>query len=146
MAMQPGAKTMWHLPPNEYRIEEWSLDGELVRTLTRNVEWFKESWHHQHSWDVPIMMRIAIDRNGNLWVMATVPISGKMPRVGYLDTWNDTWDMVVEVIDPHAEKVIAKGYYEEATLRPMPGSDYLFAARQTEEGYIMFDVLRPRLR
>lgn len=54
-------------------------------------------------------------------------------------------EQVVEVVDPDRRRLVARRRFDAPWIREVHGSDLLMSLRQTEDGYIFVDLLRPRL-
>jgi hypothetical protein len=116
-----GGGRVWSARINAYLIEQWNLDGTLLRALFRQPEWFA-SWRRS----VPIgpdspptteLIAIREDAAGLLWVLIRVADAnwraslqryetgeGSFWEPGTLDGAYDTY---VEVIDPTRQLVVA---------------------------------------
>ena len=139
---------VWTSQPLQYRLGEWSADGRLLRTLTRNPEWFPSSrgvhWRERmtQSWSLDV------DSAGRLWtyfrvrdLRSTTRIRNRYTvTVAQLDS---LFDIVIEVIDPDRERVVARHRFQEGLVRPMrSGEGFLYITRQSVEGYISAEVYR----
>lgn len=116
--------TFWAAHWNQYRIDLWRADGVLLRTLTRQPEWFKLAGVPRRGAEErmnALMMDIQVDEHGNIWTLTIVPAAdwrenavigpGPAPDIPSIQSrtgvWADLWDTVVEVIDPQRATVIA---------------------------------------
>lgn len=83
-----------------YALEEWDLDGRLVRRLVREAEWWRSLRDSGAILGVP---RIHLDGSGHIWLTFTVRESSN--------------DMVLrvrfEVISPDTRTVIASGAWPD---------------------------------
>jgi hypothetical protein len=114
-----------------YRIDEWSADGDLLATWTREVPWF-QSYETRccivHPDEPPqAMLRdIRVDADGRLWTLVTVPdarwqsVIVEDPMHGY--RYTDVaafYDTIIEVIDLRTGRVIGS-----ARLDPFMGAGF----------------------
>ena len=67
-----GRGTIWSGNYDRYAIQEWTLEGELARTLTSRVDWFPP-----HSGPVPgpeaTLRALSVDEFGRVWVLIQIP-------------------------------------------------------------------------
>lgn len=136
--------TVWSVPPNEYELTQWSSAGERLMRLEREASWFSP-WREAQAQGNAVVMRLRVDENGLLWVFGRVPANDQLPKMT-LESWNDNFDVVIEVIDPNAASVVAAETFDAAWLYPIPGSSLAYSPRQTTGGYVFFDILRPYVR
>jgi hypothetical protein len=124
-----GSRTVWSAALPRYRLEEWTLDGERVRILEREVPWFRP---HDGSNDraadgtpLPYLRAIHLDDNGWLWIVVWVPalqweeglregdgIDGLPGPV--VSDFSKLFDSVVEVIDVEAGRVVRSQRFDIA--------------------------------
>ncbi len=117
----PVRGTFWSGHTNAYVLEQYSVDGSLLRILRRDVDWFKpwDSWDSQPDAEPapPRIMSIVQDpRSGFLWVLMLVADAhwrarnsgsgGERPLLGTREL-TDLLDSVVEVIDPARAQLVA---------------------------------------
>lgn len=136
---------IWSLPSNEYRLTRWSLSGAPVEVLQREAPWF-EAWTERGPGQ-SFLLRLSMDSAGNLWVFGRTDNGDGLP--GYdLESWDEMFDMVIEVIDPERGELIATRSFDEPILYPVQGTDaeLLYAPRQSEIGYVRIDIFRARTR
>lgn len=114
-----SSSTFWSAPPNQYVIEHWGLNGELLARLVREVDWFEP--HRQTNVfrpDVPPEPRIwdlFYDANGHLWVLIHVRDtrwraqfrSDRSEDMAFNGDLHSYWDSVVEVIEPISGRLLA---------------------------------------
>jgi hypothetical protein len=111
-----GEGTFWAAPPDGsgmgYRLEKWSVEGELRKVLTRDPPWMHGP--------VPLpgvslpRFRVQVDPKGLLWTSVDARDSrGRPPRgmdePGFSLLEHDTRELLdqwVEVIDPEASGVV----------------------------------------
>lgn len=64
-----------------------------------------------------------------------------------LESWNEKHDIVIEIIDPAERRVVARRRFEQAFLFPVHGNtELLYSPRQTEAGYVFFDIYSATIR
>jgi hypothetical protein len=150
---------IWSVPKLQYRIEEWSLSGDHIRTFIREVEWFPETSKsfsgnpREPPW--PRIKTLKQDSEGLLWVVAWVP-SGyweeawKDTRIigthvaGGSPSYNQLFSSRIEVIDPTNGQVISSRSWRGLPLSF--GPDGLLATTyQDLSGYIFVDLWRAQL-
>ena len=72
-----GRSTVWSAPLTRYVLEEWTLDGDRMRYLERNVPWFEPydrySVFNQDHPPTPGIIDIHEDERGLLWVAILLP-------------------------------------------------------------------------
>lgn len=100
---------------NQIRLEQWSLAGELIRSLHRDAEWFEPWWRPTLSLETPPqpVVEALMHHEGQLWLLLTiagerwreaVEPSGRFFKITDPDAYQQSR---VEVIDPRTEQVIA---------------------------------------
>lgn len=116
-----ASSTFWAAPfvgsPDGYRLEEWTLDGELVRAIERDAEWFPEPWPYDPSGPRPPRISIDMDGNDLLWVFVFL----------YSPENNEVDDLRVEVLDPATRSILASERLEYGDVagsfsRLLPGT------------------------
>lgn len=147
---------VWVAAVNAYRLELWSLDGELLRTIERDADFF-EPWR-EYDRDEPRRKRprprirsMYSGPDGLLWV--TILVAGEdweaESQTGPIQRNSGTgtakfWDTIIEVIDLEENVVLARQRVG-ARLSPFnsPGG---FVARPRAAGEIdVIEILQPRL-
>lgn len=124
---------VWSAPLHDYRIELWSLNGDLVKTLDREVDWFESTEFEKGRGvrrDKPPRCQVAefrIDERGLMWTMVWVPdpewkesiYVTKDERGGerLLANHDDYHDTVIEVIDPETGRVLVSQRFDPRFTR-----------------------------
>lgn len=123
-----NAETVWSVARPSYRLEEWAVGGERLRTLEREVSWFPPhdgSIRARDGSPLPYAKAIHQDETGLLWVIIWVPgdrwqeglsdgpRSDLLPGPTVTD-YSQLYDSVVEVIDPEAERVVRSQRFDVA--------------------------------
>lgn len=134
------ARCVWsaHLP--RYQLAEWGLDGKLVRSLERNVEWFpgteRAGYTDAATPPAPGIQAIHLDSDGILWVLIHVadaqwkaglgPVKDPYGRTytGIAD-YDRYFDSIIEAIDPAAARVVGSGRFDQA-IRGFTQDGHLF--------------------
>lgn len=149
-----GDGAIWSARVNEYRIEKWSPSGRKVLTIQRNAPWF-EPWVEPTSYLVsrppPIVVSIAEDDRGRIWVMMYVADRNYEPQVdpdyhGPIDPEmrHRARDTVVEVLDLRAGTVVARAR-NDRVLWPHIGHMLIGQKDEAPDGSLRFGVYRLRL-
>jgi hypothetical protein len=123
MSAYAGGRTFWVAPPpgapDGYVLEEWTLDGEQVRTVRREAPWFVSDLEGRPA--LPLVTALHIDDRGLLWTTIVV----KDARWRELQPGEDEdalmtelYDLRYDVLDPDAGKVLASG-----VIDVLPGED-----------------------
>lgn len=69
----PG--TVWTGRPTSPSVHEWSIDGELLRSIEGELPWFKEvteDWVSREEPEPTLLRYVALDHDERLWMMTTV--------------------------------------------------------------------------
>jgi hypothetical protein len=109
----------------QYRIDEWSLDGRLLRVLRRNVDWFvprtTDLSPTSDRAPSPTIQSMRLDSTGALWIVITRAgvhwrngVGEPSVRMGQVTGWKlldrlpqHLYETVVEVIDPSSGGLLA---------------------------------------
>lgn len=140
---------VWAAHFNEYILELWSLDGDLVSRIERDAEWFTapEAEPEGPQPPQPQLLDLRQDADGRLWIMGrTADPQWRESRRLVDGGWETTRpelnrDFVIEVIDPSSGTLIASRRF------PQFGGGFLDAAhvfthRETNLGIPKIDVWR----
>jgi hypothetical protein len=110
--------TVWSGYKTRYAIEEWSVHGKLLRTLTRTVPWFPPYEKRARASATqplePWLIALRVDRTGLLWSAITVPEadwSKRWTELGFtedkgVDPDQRIVDTVIEVLDVERKVVV----------------------------------------
>lgn len=112
---------------NVYRIEEWTLDDQLVRVLDRPVDWFRP-WHqYDYRTDTALEQLIPDPDGRHVWVLLRVSYDDipplkelkRLQREEGLDGW-DIEEIVrfrrIEVIDLQVARVVAQRDFDRRAI------------------------------
>jgi hypothetical protein len=123
-----GLDRVWAAPLARYRMEEWAVGGERIRTLEREVDWFRPhdgSTRADDGTPLPRFRALHLDAQGRLWTVVWVPAPrweeglregpgvGGMPGPVVSD-YSKLYDSVVEVIDPETGRVVRSQRFDVA--------------------------------
>jgi hypothetical protein len=140
---------LWLEHRNQYKLEQWSVEGKLVRTLVRNAEWFppwpinQEVWGQPDIKDPPMIGRICTDSAGRIWTVTRVArLDWKArPRTDPHAVNPPGYDTYIEVIDGMKGTLLAS----ERMHRFIGGcfsNDLVTELREDENGDVWMDVFR----
>lgn len=123
--------SVWSAHRVRYAIEEWNVDGTMVRELTRHVPWFppveRVGFVDAESPPTPELGRIHSDGSGFLWVVLRVPgaqweealemrpdVYGRQRlRPGNPRQYQDS---IIEVINPETGRIVARTRLEHHVM------------------------------
>ncbi len=126
----------WAGARNAYRIELWTRDGTLERTLVREPAWFQGVSAADLGWSnrppPPNLAAIDIDRDGLIWAFVAVPapawreawpkLSPKQREVeGASLAIDRLFDTMVEVLDPTRNVVVSRARLPGVPLAALSG-------------------------
>ncbi|MEZ4424244.1 MAG: hypothetical protein R3E98_12605 [Gemmatimonadota bacterium] len=152
----------WSANLTEYRLDQWSVAGEHVRTLRRDVPWFRP--HRDPGIDVehperpprPGIMDVRIDPSGALWVNVRVAdqefheglgdIRGiyDRPMTGITD-YVRYYDSRIEILDPQSGALIWFQTLDQP-LRFVAGGDYAYWYEEDANGVPRIPIVKVMLR
>jgi hypothetical protein len=113
-------RTIWAVPNfSNYEIEEWSDDGRLIRTLTRDAPWYAPSgpeaqlrWISGVTTPPAAIPAVHVDAEGRLWILSLVAKDDWKRAYERRDVQSPPgylkFDTVIEVIDPGRGRVLAR--------------------------------------
>jgi hypothetical protein len=152
-----GPNRIWSGRVTEYTIEEWDLDGRLLRTLRRDASWFRPHDGRGRG-PKPFVQSLWTDQDGLLWVMLMIPDpnyeqnysklrdpgDGMGPYIQPADN-HGLMDVMIEVIDPTAGRVVAARQFPDYMKSHGNGAP-IQVYREDAEGNPQFEVYRARLK
>ena len=117
-----GGQTFWAGPAEEggdaYVLEEWGVDGELRRTLRRDVSWYRWNGNRHAS---PGVRYLHISQGGILYAMISRPTEDYARAWERGDMSREQRDLlteiVVEVIDTRSGELLASEVYPASRAR-----------------------------
>ncbi len=145
------------IPPNEYAIERWSVEGQLLQRIAISSTWFPKGrtpQAPQGSRPNPVLGGVSRDEAGRLWVEGLVANERwKAPapaecagRVGPVcipapGTPIDVsgYTTVVDALDPTTGAVLATASFDGEASSLLPGG-YAVRRRQDADGSVFFDI------
>lgn len=135
-ARTSDGRGMWSSSVPGYQLQQWTVAGALLKTLTRTPEWFPSASVPSIGWadkpPTPGIADIQQTTDGLLWVFIDVPSPA----------WRQAWPPMapgathvegskigreylyrttVEVIDPQAGRVLARRALDEWLVAALPG-------------------------
>jgi hypothetical protein len=155
------------LPDNfQYRLQEWSTDGTLRRTVVRKPTWFptlpaselsralRETSGVKVRRPMPWLGKGYQDSAGLVWTFSTIADEdwnqvrvftqagphGPSERIED-DEWHNFYDTMIEVIDPGRGKLVA-ALRSDFHLRIVDGGPYLYSVRNDSSGARLIDLWR----
>ncbi len=140
----------------EYEFSHWTRSDSLIRTITRDVDWFPAGveWSQERFSDLyvsepapPQLMHIATDDHGLVWTYSWVPDRNWAPNSVQLPTPDWTrrnFDTVIEVIDLE-EGVVLAALRSDELLRHACSDHLAYSVVETEIGDTRVRVLEPTL-
>lgn len=149
---------VWTAHLDRYEMELWSLEGELLRSVTRRTEWF-QPWDYIDGQELDVSlqpMTVAVwqDRQERLWTMVRVPAPDArpptraraereqpMPPFDVVDAGHDS---IIEVIDPLTGRLLASQRFPQYLMGAI-GEDIVYSMRATPEGDLRIDIWRVEL-
>jgi hypothetical protein len=127
----PATEGVLSIVPQRYRVERWSYEGQLLKSLERRPEWFSVESVSAGTRDTPPSPRftaVAEDTSGRLWSFLSVAAP----------TWREGWPKdrgetrvvafsmekmyrtVIEVLDPKENRVIARLQLNDWIIAVLP--------------------------
>lgn len=140
----PSPRGSFLAPLSEsYAVQEWSLDGELLRILVRGIDWFQHSGRRTDN--NPALLSAAVDHAGLMWTVSARPTTtGPVDRTtrGFAAI-TALHTGVIEVVDLATARVVATGEVGLSYLAPLlPFKRLFISPAEDDAGYIHFDVWR----
>lgn len=150
----------WTAPLTKYEIQEWTSEGNLTRTLAREVEWFR-AWQELRfptpgSPPDPRLADLGRTREGDLLVILALPADGweqylGEPRPGpgggvsYPDAdFSKIFRARLEVVDADVARVV--GFLDtDAAVSLVVDEEHVSAYREDALGNPFVDIYRLRV-
>jgi hypothetical protein len=159
IALARDGQHFWSAHALRYAIEKRALDGTLVRTLERDIGWFRPSIAVAgvSADTAPTARVVAIweDTRGMLWVH-TITADGRWPSAlgelpgvdgkprYYVASRDLYFDTRIEIIDPENGRLIATAKYDSELPTFTPGP-YLSRVLKGPSGWLVGEVWSVRL-
>jgi len=152
---------MWTVRRGAYRIQKWSRDGRLERSLERKPDWLPEAgWPDASTADNAYVIQLLHeDHAGRLWVHVTVRrqidavltvqrgAEAPAPRLSRrTDPDPSSGASIIEVIHPVSGQLIASVRWSGVHAIGVSGGFYLRTARSSPSGEPLLDIWGFRLR
>jgi hypothetical protein len=153
---------VWSARMTSYRIDEWSLDGTLLRSFAGGAPWFVEHDGRSGAPDPskpppPRILDIHEDGQDRLWVMIRVASpewsdalrpsgSGAHPEMGAftIDDLNRAYDTIIEVIHVPSGSVVVSSRLQPALIE-FVGADQVVSTTEDSYGVPRLDIWRVSL-
>lgn len=146
-----GDSLVWVTHLTRYRLELWRVNGQHIRTLDRDVPWFKPGdrmgidYKDPKEPPKPGIMDVRADQTGLIWILIHVAdkawqqgvgtVTGmygrKITGVASPDRYFDT---VIEVFDPSSATVISSKRFDEE-LRFVGETPYVTSYYEDDDGF-----------
>jgi hypothetical protein len=107
-----GDRSVWRGHKSRLRLEEWGLDGSLIRVVTGDFDWFPPMIL-DHEGPPSLLASFAVDREERLWLLTRVPDpnwrSVHPGRVGpetllRREDYDGYWDIRLDLFDLRTEQ------------------------------------------
>jgi len=142
------AARMW-----EYEIYRGTEGGDLALYITRRADWFPtgSAWNEKilvTDPPPPLVTHVREDASGLVWTFVTVADqewSAEIPNPGSVEWFRDSFDTIVEVIDPRQGRILATTRFDD-WIAPVCGSENVYSVVSDTSGDTRTVVFRPRLR
>lgn len=146
-----GPSHVWSAHLNRYELDLWDLNGGLVRTILRDVNWFRP-WSQylvpagRTMRLQPLVAGVAQTADGLLWVGILVPVRAVTSETARMTatTFEEVYDTVIEVIDVKENRLLATRRFDEIYRGPFHGNLFV-RVHEDDAGVPYLDVLRGRL-
>lgn len=129
---EPGA--FWVADRNGYEVHLMDVEGRVLRTIARDVDWFPEWTEWQAPFEDPPLPRlfsVQEDHLGRLWVMLSVAATDFQPLPGSLESAgagandpmgnpNPSFDTVIDVLDARTGELIATRRFSALIVEFLP--------------------------
>jgi hypothetical protein len=136
--------SLWSPLHTKRVIEQWNPSGELMLSLTREIDPALTTHADQRH---PVTLTdIAIDPDGRLWVSYRIPTgeSRKVMRAteggGQAEMEERIYHSLIELIDPAAGKVIASQTFPGSWMRFL-SAGYVYTIEESKDGMARLSVL-----
>lgn len=161
-----GGGRFWAAPPPSapggYVLEEWTVQGELLQRLHRDVSWAEDRTGGDDGLMLPAF-NLAVDEHGLLWVTAMAkdrrwsPLDREELRAAQNDAelMTELFDIRYEVINPSSGVLLASGLIDVVAaederdhppiFRILPGTSMSYRPRPDSLGLMTIEVFDLRL-
>jgi hypothetical protein len=102
--------SFWAVHRTRYVLENWSIDGTLLRQVRRVASWFPESdlgSHWSPASDQTAVLNVAVDSEGRPWVTTVRLQIGNEGSIG-----RGVWTL--EIFDPSGHELLVSETYNDA--------------------------------
>ncbi|HLA88819.1 MAG TPA: hypothetical protein VJL28_00125 [Gemmatimonadaceae bacterium] len=155
VSVSTTGRTFWTADITRYRLHEWSYDGRQLRSLLRTQNWFppdvRSSMGNRTTSPSPSVAALVQDSTGLIWVFVRVAkatwreawppaVPGKREYRIREIAWEKLTTTLVEVIDPHAGRVLARQPLDTYLVNALSSRRAVFYAVD-QHGYPRLSVL-----
>ena len=148
--------TVWAMAPARYVLERWDPStGEMLQSTRIRSDWFRESLEPYTDETVrppPLVDGLWEDEDGLVWTIVQdadvdweAPRRANEHRLFDAQEYNQTYDCVIEVVDPGSGRVLASRRFDGALLY-RPPSRILVSPVDTILATVAYDVWKPTLQ
>lgn len=144
----------WTIAPGRYTIERWNPStGQRTFRIDVRSDWFTEvaKWPMDENVRPPAVVETLWEDEGVLWVLFRVadqnwsaPRNANEERAIDADEYNQTYDWIVEAVDPQSGLVLASRRFDSVLWGRSP-STVLVSEVDTDILSSKFEVWRPTL-
>lgn len=135
-----------------YAIEQWDSAGFLEGTLVRDVAWFPPyPPYPEEIFDSEpppaALYHVREDDQGRLWVFVLLPDASWRPGIPRRPRhiWNrETFDYLVEVIDPASTRLIARDSHDDR-VAPICNSSLVYSVVEAPSGDLRVRVMEAQI-
>lgn len=141
------AGTLWAGSAERYRMELWSTDGQLLRSIERKPPWFPPQPPRPNRYGARDTRMLALLQTDTvLWTLVAIPdpradgasLTGR--PLEEVDM-NDYQDSVIEAIDVATGEVVGRIRLDASVSGFLGRSPVVFTKRERDSGLIVLDVI-----
>jgi hypothetical protein len=148
-----GGNRIWAAHEKEYRIELWTVGGDRLRALVRDVDWFRP-WvlngptTPEKPWN-PRLASMQVDSQGIMWVHVSFAKPNWSDYVyeftpgafAIREPMHQAFRVLLEAVDPNRGCVLARFETDENLLGPISDGSWL-SYHENPDGVPFLDVWR----
>lgn len=141
------AGTLWAGSAERYRMELWSTDGQLLRSIERDAPWFPPQAPRPNRYGARDTRLLALlQADTLLWTLVAIPdprADGASPIGRPLEEvdLDDYQDSVVEAIDVTSGEVVGRIRLDASVSGFLGRSPVVFTKRETDSGLVVLNVI-----
>ena len=122
LGRSPAPERIWSGNPARYRFEQWQVDGQLLRTVSGEPDWFPGRVNQDRDAGPPtLLVDFGVDAADRLWTVVQVPDPDwrevpKRGREGYVLTEDEDgfFDTRIDVFDLRGRRHLGTLRWDEA--------------------------------